>query len=259
MPTLIECRDIEENMSLCKELGLDFIEINMNLPQYQIDNIDPVAYKSLLSEYGIFFTLHLPEEINIADFNPRVKEAYIKTILDSIDLAKEIGIPIINMHMNPCVYFTLPGKKIYLFDKYYGYYIVSIKEFGDIVFNSIGCDNISLSIENTGNYNLKFITTAIDELLRHSCFKLTWDIGHDHSSGLIDSSFILNNLSRVNHFHLHDAVGTENHLPLGSGEIDIQGKMDIARIHKCSCVIETKTINGLRKSVDAINKGRYHI
>lgn len=34
MPTLIQCESLEECIALCKELGLDFIEINMNLPQY---------------------------------------------------------------------------------------------------------------------------------------------------------------------------------------------------------------------------------
>lgn len=30
MPTLIENRDLEGNISLCKELGLQFVELNMN-------------------------------------------------------------------------------------------------------------------------------------------------------------------------------------------------------------------------------------
>ena len=33
MPTLIECDSLDETIKLCKELKLDFIEINMNLPQ----------------------------------------------------------------------------------------------------------------------------------------------------------------------------------------------------------------------------------
>ena len=30
MPTLIENKTLEENIALCKELGLQFIELNMN-------------------------------------------------------------------------------------------------------------------------------------------------------------------------------------------------------------------------------------
>lgn len=40
MPTLIELNGIEENLSLCTSLGLDFIELNMNMPEYQPDKIE---------------------------------------------------------------------------------------------------------------------------------------------------------------------------------------------------------------------------
>ncbi len=39
MPTLIELNTLEDNAKLCKELGLDFIEINMNLPQFQASTL----------------------------------------------------------------------------------------------------------------------------------------------------------------------------------------------------------------------------
>ena len=37
MPTLIEKRTFGDNVKLCKDLGLNFIELNMNFPEYQID------------------------------------------------------------------------------------------------------------------------------------------------------------------------------------------------------------------------------
>ncbi len=252
MPTLIEYENIEQNISLCKELNLSFIELNMNLPQYQIENIEPAFYSSLMSKHNIFFTLHLPEEINVSDFNPRVKEAYIKTISDSIELAKNIGIPIINMHLNSGVYFTMPSKKVYLFDKYFNQYMQNIKYFGNLAYNLIKEEDICICIENIGNYNLEFVTEAVEELLSYRCFKLTWDIGHDHSCDCVDSRFILSYLNSIRHFHLHDAIGAKNHLPLGLGEIDIQSKINIAKGYNCTCVIETKTIDGLRKSVEII-------
>ncbi len=33
MPTLVKLKKIEDQIKLCKELQLDFIELNMNLPQ----------------------------------------------------------------------------------------------------------------------------------------------------------------------------------------------------------------------------------
>ena len=42
MPTLIENKTLEENIALCKSLGLSFIELNMNFPEYQIDQMEKV-------------------------------------------------------------------------------------------------------------------------------------------------------------------------------------------------------------------------
>ena len=42
MPTLIENRTLEENVSLCSSLGLQFIELNMNFPEYQVDKLEQI-------------------------------------------------------------------------------------------------------------------------------------------------------------------------------------------------------------------------
>ena len=40
MPTLIENHSLEENIALCQRLGLNFIELNMNFPEYQLDKLE---------------------------------------------------------------------------------------------------------------------------------------------------------------------------------------------------------------------------
>lgn len=40
MPTLVENRTLEENVTLCSSLGLKFIELNMNFPEYQIEQLE---------------------------------------------------------------------------------------------------------------------------------------------------------------------------------------------------------------------------
>ena len=47
MPTLIELPEIDDCAGLCRELGLQFIELNMNLPQYQVNTIDLVKFKEI--------------------------------------------------------------------------------------------------------------------------------------------------------------------------------------------------------------------
>ena len=80
-------------------------------------------------------------------------------------------------------------------------------------------------------------------------FGLTYDIGHDHSIGGKDGPTILQRQERLTHFHFHDARGKKNHLPLGVGEIDVEKYLTLAGIHTCRIVLETKTVEGLRKSV----------
>ncbi len=42
MPTLIENRTLQDNIDLCKSLGLQFIELNMNFPEYQVDKLEQI-------------------------------------------------------------------------------------------------------------------------------------------------------------------------------------------------------------------------
>ena len=66
MPTLIELPEPEDCARLCNELGLRFVELNMCLPQYQIDRIDPEQLISVADKYGIYYTIHLDETISPA-------------------------------------------------------------------------------------------------------------------------------------------------------------------------------------------------
>ena len=80
MPTLIENRTLQDNVNLCKRLNLQFIELNMNFPEYQVDKLEQIDDLIRIAEDAeIYYTIHLDENLNIADFNPLVTEAYLET------------------------------------------------------------------------------------------------------------------------------------------------------------------------------------
>ena len=250
MPTLIECATLEENLALCQTLGLDFIELNMNLPQYQTKPLRDNAenYKQILSDTGIFFTLHLDENLNFADFNPLIRQAYFETTVEAIEIAKTLKIPVINLHMPKGVYFTLPEKRVYLFEEYNAFFLDAVIQFRKMCEQEIGGADVKICIENTDGWQA-FQQQAINSLLKSSCFGLTWDIGHSHAAGDVDEPFLLEHRSRLSHFHIHDALRKRNHLALGFGEIDLFGRLKTAKEQNCRCVIETKTAEALRQSV----------
>lgn len=108
--------------------------------------------------------------------------------------------------------------------------------------------NIKLCIENCDGYK-DFVREGIELLLESNVFALTFDIGHSHGVNDIDEPFIHKHLDRLQHMHAHDARGREDHLPLGTGEINISQRFSLAREHHCRVVLETKTIEGLKQSV----------
>ena len=56
------------------------------------------------------------------------------------------------------------------------------------------------------------------------------------------------------HFHIHDGKENppKNHLSLGDSEIDLMERLEMAEKCNARCVLETKTIEALRKSVQWI-------
>lgn len=248
MPTLIELPALEDCASLCRELGLQFIELNMNLPQYQTDRVDVTELRNIRERYGVYYTLHLDENLDPCDFNPHITEAYTRTAAEAIRLAKTLDIPVLNMHLSRGVYFTMPEKKIFLFDVYRDRYLSSMKAFRDRCEAEIGPAGIMICVENSDGFT-DFQTEALDLLLESPVFALTFDIGHNHGIGGRDEAVILQRRERLCHFHFHDATGKKNHLPLGTGEIDVKKYLALARERGGRIVLETKTVEGLKESV----------
>ncbi len=248
IPTLIENNSIEESVKLCKNLGFNFVELNMNLPQYQIENIDIEKLNRLKEENNIFYTIHLDENLNVSDFNSYVANAYLKTVLETIEIAKLLDVKIINMHLSKGVYFTLPDKKVYLFEQYRENYLQSITSFRNTIEKKLKNTDIKICIENTNGYT-DFQIEAIDILLQSSVFALTFDIGHSHCVDNIDEKFIINRENKLSHLHLHDAQDKKDHMTLGTGNVNVEKYIELAKKHNCTVVLETKTVEALKKSV----------
>jgi len=252
MPTLIELKSLEENAALCCELGLSFVELNMNLPQYQAENLDNARLRKTANQYGIFYTIHIDENLSPCDFNDRIASAYTQTVVQSIHIAKQLSIPVLNMHLSAGIYFTLPDTKVFLFEEYKQEYTQKLTDFRDACEAAIGNEDIKICIENTSGYNRAlFLQESLDILLESSVFALTFDIGHNAGTGFVDEDIILARSDRLYHMHIHDAIASQKryHLTLGTGELDLPRYLKIAKQHNCRCVFETKTATGLRQSV----------
>lgn len=256
IPELIEINALEERAALCAELGLAFVELNMNIPSSQTGTLRAGDLLALKKKYGIYFTVHLDENLNPFDFNPKVSEAYSDTMKDAVKLAEEAEIPLLNMHLAQGVYFTMPEGKIYLYDRYEKVYLDSVRAFRDDMDKAAAGRGVTVAIENTNGYRA-FQQKAIDILLESEVFALTYDIGHGACAGYADEKFITERRTRLKHFHVHDSANGKCHLPLGEGAADWRKYLAAAENLDCRAVIETKTVAGLEASVYVLRKENF--
>ena len=261
MPTLIENRTLEENIALCAGLGLRFIELNMNFPEYQVDRLEDTGrLLRLAEEAGIYYTVHLDENLNIADFNRLVSDAYLETVRRTVEAAKKLlplrdrfGSPrplTVNMHMHHGIYITLPDRKVQMYDRDFETYMQSFAAFRSLCEEWIGDSGILIAVENTDGFR-GYEKKAVDFLLESPKFGLTWDIGHSKAVGEKDVPFLTEHRDRLVHFHIHDGTETppKNHLALGDGQINLAERLRLAQERDARCVLETKTVDALKRSV----------
>ena len=251
MPTLVELANAERNAALCAELGLRFVELNMNLPEYaDVAGIDRSLLRSLAEKYGVYFTLHLDERMDVCDFNPLVRAAYLETLRRALELAGELHMPILNLHFSSGVYFTLPESKVWLYERQSDAFDAALDAFRALV--DAHCPpGARVCIENTDGFP-PFAQRGIERLLVSPNFGLTLDVGHMHGIADADAPFYAAHMERLSHMHLHDAAGRKNHLPLGAGELNWREKIALAQAHGARAVVEVKTPAALRDSVAAL-------
>lgn len=249
MPTLIELSGLEENMRLCRSLGLDFVELNMNVPEYQTEALGNIDIRKLKNEYGVELTLHLPENFYFADFNTYMRKAAFEVFKDTAEFAKENGIQLMNMHMHVGTFFKMPSEKIFLQGAYKETYLGHVAEFRALIDECLSGTDIKIAIENACDFHHEFIKEGVRELLQSDHVYLTWDTGHNAKGQYKDQVLLFENADRIKHVHLHDCAFGSDHLPLGTGEICIDTVM--ARLTETceSVVLESKTIEGVRRSV----------
>ena len=259
MPSMIELETVQEAAALCSDLKLSFLELNTYFPSRHPQLLNPQELKTLADVYGIFYTIHLNDELNVADFDPHIAKGYRDSVLEVIELAKKIHAPVLNMHLSGGAYYTMPDRKIHFFEAYKKEYLQGMVQFRDLCTEAIGDAPIRICVENTSGYK-PFQLEALELLLESSVFGLTLDIGHNACAGFADEGWILGHADRLHHMHIHDVYnGKKDHLALGTGEMDVQKYLQIAASQQCTVVVEVKTVEGLCRSVQWMQQNQINL
>jgi sugar phosphate isomerase/epimerase len=250
MPTLIEKDNIMDNVLLCKELGLSFLELNMNLPYCMPENISSKELLAIKEKYNMEFTLHFPEDIDFGCFYEEIRQANIRLFENIASWGNEFGVGVINIHLNPGVYFTLPDEKIFVYEKnkelFIEKFMDSLIKIGDIA-KPLG---IKVCVENMMVH--QFVEETFERLSHIPDISFTWDVGHDAMSGYRMEKIFKKYPQKVKHMHLHDYNGKSDHQILFDGKIPLDDRIKFAEDNDLTVVIETKTALALRESVSRL-------
>ena len=249
IPTLMACADVEALTRFCAEHGFRFVEMNMTFPWFQPGSICAETLRNLMKDYGVGYTIHLHDQVNPFEFSPDLRRGSLENIGAALDLACELGLPRLNMHLLPGTYSSVNGTKVYLYEYCEERYLAYVREFQELVERRLRGTDTLFCIENTSGFK-PFHHKAIDLLLASPVFGLTFDVGHNYRANDADGAFILSREARLRHFHIHDCDSHANHLGFGEGHIDLIPYLRLADRLGATVVVEVKESGALLRSRD---------
>lgn len=252
MPTLIEHNSIDKDINLAKELSLDFIEINMNLPWHCPAKLSSSKLLDYTDSTGIFFTMHLPEELDFATNHTPIRKGYLKTCIDMLNWASKANIKKATMHLNPGIYFSLPNEKVFVYEVEYEESFIRFDNSFATLYKKAEELGITICIENTGSFVMPHTNKWLIYLLDNYNIGLTYDLGHDGTQGHNQLFVFKDYWDRVKHLHIHDYTNMSNHLPIGTGDADMNFIIELMSDINRQAVLEVKTKQALIESVKYI-------
>ncbi len=249
MPILVEFHSLEENIKLSQELNLDFIELNLDIPYCFPENINP----QLLNDNN--FTIHLSEKIDVGELNDSLRKFYLNEIEKIVSFGVKHNITKYNLHLDPGIHFSLPDRKVFIYQEYLSDYLKAYKNSCDTLSNIANKYNAVILFENVKiePYTLK----AIEIISNYDNLFFTLDLGHNIRYGNIAKEQFLKFDNKIKHIHLHDFKDSKDHQELFTGLLEIKEELIFCKEKNLDVVIEVKRKKELVNSVNKLHQFNY--
>lgn len=249
MPILVELHSLKENIQLCQKLNLDFIELNLDIPYCFPENMD----SKLLTENN--FTIHLSEKVDVGELNNSLREFYLHEIEKLISFGTKQNIFKYNLHLDPGIHFSLPDRKVFIYEEYLSDYLKAYKNSCDILSDIANKYNAIILFENVKmeTYTLK----AIEIISNYDNLFFTLDLGHNIRYKNMAKEQFLKYDNKIKHIHLHDFNGSNDHQELFTGLLNIKQELAFCESNNLDVLIEVKRKEELINSVHKLHQLNY--
>lgn len=248
----------DQFLSMCNDLGMSYVEIQTEHPYTpsEMDRKRVNEVRQLADAYGLAIILHGPLfDTNLSSLKEGIRRASVKFVQECVELASRLNANSLVVHAG-----SYPGDlPSNLMNKARDQLHRSLSELAKVAVNS----GVTIGVENKQESEDRELVLYPDEHLEivkafsDQGVKAVLDIGHAHTANcnLTDYASLLN--GQIVELHLHDNNGvSDDHLPLGAGNIDFERFFEAVRNIGFAgpAILELKSRPDLESSVEFLHK-----
>jgi len=223
---------MEAFLEFVSSLGLRYVEIRSERPYALPQDLEREGAEGLrerLQDLGLEPIVHSAVyDINLASLNPLIRRASIRQTVESIRLASLLGAKIVVIH---------PGRLPKNYPReYLSNSRINLLTSLRIMARIAGRMGVTLAVENSPRGRAhRLVATPQEHLyilekVSSPHIGALLDLGHAHTWGFDLREYINLLKDHVVAFHIHDNHGSsDEHLPLGRGNMDVKGVMEEIR------------------------------
>ena len=213
-----------ETVSLANKQGFQGVEIACEYPRGPLDYSQEAILHMAKSakEFNLPLQVHAPyQNVELADINPRIREASVESVKDGIEFARKINARIVTMHLGTTSKMLL-SRSNSLVHKTLLDSIAGLVEYAEVRDVTIAIENVPLTSSAWGQALGEKADELIDIIkeVRAKNIGITFDVGHANVRG-DPVDFAIKFAPYIVNVHLHDNDGSsDQHLVIGEGRVN---------------------------------------
>jgi len=250
----------DELLKFALEHGFDLVQIGQDSSRFFPENNGQQMRREtarIFAEQRISLCFHGPSDIPLLNRHDRIRLAGLDRYYEMIDMAADFGGEYYVIHPGRLAFYSVSRNEVIFMERKIPNLHLEI--FKDSIRRLLAHTGgrLKLCVENTYALPPQFLE-VVSTLADENGLGLVWDSGHTELASPANRErtirFFQNNIGRVKLGHLHDVSGGADHKELGTGEINIDGYLEIFNTMGVDIILEIFPEAQLLKSVEYLRK-----